>query len=406
MNKLQQTIDILSKLISFDTTSSHSNMSLIEYIRDYLADFGIESTLIKNEEGNKANLLATIGVQNRPGIVLSGHTDVVPVEDEGWVSPPFQLCERNERLYGRGTCDMKGFIATVLAMVPEFVKAPLKAPFHLCFSYDEEVGCLGVHSLVDHLATLPFRPSLAIIGEPTNMALINGQKGKIAVSCCVKGSAGHSSEAPLHVNAIEYAARAIVEISDVAKSFEVEGPFDNDFNVTHSTMLTTMIQGGKSANITPDYCQFDFEIRHIPSHPAEQVLGKIKHKIEQTLVPDMQKKSPTSGFEWRTKFANPSMGDATQTEGFQHIKELFPATSGKVSYGTEGGIFYSKGNIPSVICGPGSIQQAHKTNEFVEKEQLQKCLEFLDELVSFNSVEKTPQPSKMKMKMEMDLVEA
>ncbi len=380
MSKLEKTISILKDLIQFDTTSCNSNLPIMDYIKDYLKDFGIESTFIKNEEGHKANLLATIGPMDKAGIVLSGHTDVVPVELDGWITPPFELSKRDNRLYGRGTCDMKGFIAAVLASVPDFIDKPLGIPIHLCFSYDEEIGCVGVHSLIDHLETLSIKPRLAIIGEPSNMELINGHKGKIAVRCCVKGSAGHSSYAPKHVNAIEYAARGIVHIADVAKTFETNGPFDLDYTVPHSTMLTTLIKGGRATNITPDFCQFDFEIRHLPNHSSDQVLNKIKHYIDENLVPEMKAISPESGFSWQTKFSYPGMSDATKTAAYESLKKVLPKSAGKVSYGTEGGLFYSKGNIPSVICGPGSINQAHKRNEFIEIDQLTQCLDFLSKL--------------------------
>ncbi|MEM5530737.1 acetylornithine deacetylase [Gammaproteobacteria bacterium AS21] len=388
MSNLSKTIELLSQLIAFDTTSRHSNLPLIEFIEQYLADLGITSTLVFNEEKSKANLIATIGPKDQAGIALSGHTDVVPAEQDGWDSPPFELHQRDGLLYGRGTCDMKGFIAAVLVLVPQWQKANLTAPIHLCFSYDEEIGCLGVHSLIDHLDTLPVKPYLAIIGEPSEMQLINGHKGKVAISCNVKGTAGHSSFAPQHVNAIEYAARCIVYISDKADQIAEQGPFDASYTVPHSTMLTTMINGGRATNITPDDCNFQFEMRHLPNHPADKVLGEIKARIDQELLPKMQKIAPQADITWRTKFAYPGMDDATNSEQFSAIKHLFPKAAGKVSYGTEGGLFSTKGAIPSVICGPGNIEQAHKRNEYVAVDQLEKCLEFLANLVDEALTEK------------------
>jgi len=389
MSNLSKTIELLSQLIAFDTTSRHSNLPLIEFIQQYLAKLGVDSTLVFNEEKSKANLIATIGPKDKAGIALSGHTDVVPAEADGWDSPPFELNQRNGFLFGRGTCDMKGFIAAVLALAPQWQETRLSAPIHLCFSYDEEIGCLGVHSLIDHLETLPVKPFLAIIGEPSEMKLINGHKGKIAISCNVKGTAGHSSFAPHHINAIEYAARCIVYISDSADKIAEQGPFDASYTVPHSTMLTTMINGGTATNITPDHCNFQFEMRHLPNHPADKVLGSIKEKIDEELVPKMQKIAPQADITWRTKFAYPGMTDATNSEQFATIKHLFPEAAGKVSYGTEGGLFSAKGAIPSVICGPGNIEQAHKRNEFVAIDQLEQCLGFLTNLVDEALTEKS-----------------
>ncbi len=380
MSRLHNAIDLLGKLVAFDTTSKNSNLGLIHFVRDYLAQYGIESTLFHDETGEKANLLATIGPKDVPGIALSGHTDVVPALEKSWISPAFELTERDGKLFGRGSADMKGFSACALAMVPELVKRDLAIPFHLCLSYDEEVGCLGVGSMVDHLANLKTPPRLAVIGEPTEMKVINGQKGKFSMRVAVTGTAGHSSFAPRHVNAIEYAARAITMISDLAREFEENGPFDNDFTVPHSTMLTTTIGGGTATNVTPDFCEFTFEIRHLPEHDAKAVLDGIKEKILETLDAEMKAKEAETGFEWEEIFSYPGMGDCTDAEAFELVRNIVPEVSGKVSYGSEGGIFEKQGNIPSIICGPGSIKQAHKANEFIEISQIEECLEFLEKL--------------------------
>ncbi|MFH1805921.1 MAG: acetylornithine deacetylase [Pseudomonadota bacterium] len=377
MSRLHLAIDILGRLVAFDTTSKNSNLGLIAYVQDYLAQYGVETTLFHDETGQKANLLATIGPKNAPGIVFSGHTDVVPALEKGWETPAFDMHERDGKLFGRGTTDMKGFVACALAMVPDLVTRSLSMPVHLAFSYDEEVGCLGVGSMVDHLAQLPHPPRLAIIGEPTEMKVINGQKGKYSMRVNVTGTAGHSSFAPHHVNAIEYAARAIAMISDIGRDFEINGPFDPDFTVPHSTMLTTTIGGGTATNVTPDFCEFTFEIRHLPDHDAQTVLAHIQRTVTDTLQAEMQAKEPETGFEWEKIFAYPGMGDCTDADGFALVRNVIPTVSGKVSYGSEGGIFEKQGHIPSIICGPGSIKQAHKRNEFVEISQLDDCLDFL-----------------------------
>lgn len=380
MSRLHNAIDLLGKLVAFDTTSKNSNLGLIHFVRDYLAQYGIESTLFHDETGEKANLLATIGPKGVPGIALSGHTDVVPALETTWISPAFELTERDGKLFGRGSADMKGFSACALAMIPDLVKRDLAIPFHLCLSYDEEVGCIGVGSMVDHLAAMDTPPRLAVIGEPTDMKVINGQKGKYSMRVGVTGTAGHSSFAPNHVNAIEYATRAINLIAEKARDFEENGPFDQDFTVPHSTMLTTTIGGGTATNVTPDYCEFTFEIRHLPDHDAEAVIEEIRTTVMETLDAEMKAKAEETGFSWEKIFSYPGMGDCTDAPAFELVRNIIPEISGKVSYGSEGGVFEKQGNIPSIICGPGSIKQAHKPNEFIEISQLEECLEFLEAL--------------------------
>lgn len=380
MSRLHNAIDLLGKLVAFDTTSKNTNLGLIRFVRDYLAQYGIESTLFHDETGEKANLLATIGPKGVPGIVLSGHTDVVPALESGWISPAFDLTEREGRLFGRGAADMKGFSACALAMIPELVKRDLAIPFHLCLSYDEEVGCIGVGAMVDHLAAMQAPPRLAVIGEPTDMKVVNGQKGKYSMRVGVTGTAGHSSFAPHHVNAIEYGARAIGLIAEKAREFEENGPFDPDFTVPHSTMLTTTVSGGTATNITPDYCEFTFEIRHLPDHDAEAVIGDIRTTVTDTLEAEMKARAAATGFCWEKIFSYPGMGDCTDAPAFELVRNIIPEISGKVSYGSEGGVFEKQGNIPSVICGPGSIRQAHTPNEFIEISQLEDCLDFLQAL--------------------------
>ncbi|QUJ70232.1 acetylornithine deacetylase (plasmid) [Photobacterium sp. GJ3] len=373
-------LSILQKLISFDSTSSKSNLDLIDWIQAFLSEHDINPTIIYNQEKTKANLFAHIGPEKEGGIVLSGHTDVVPAVEPDWNSNPFEMSIRDGLVYGRGTCDMKGFIAVVLYNIAKLNHNELTAPLYLIFSYDEEVGCIGIHSALDYLRQNNIHPDLAIIGEPSMMNTINGHKGKISVQCHVKGTCGHSSDAPNQVNAIEYAAKAIVKISEQAERFKTEGPYDHDYTVPHNTMLTTMISGGVATNITPEDCAFRFEIRHLPETQPLHVLQKLYDDIDTQLTPGMKAVDPKCGFTWRTQFNYPGMSDACSSDAFMKLNPLFSKPSGKVSYGTEGGSFESINGIPSIICGPGSINEAHKPNEYISLEQLERCDEFVQKL--------------------------
>jgi acetylornithine deacetylase len=377
---LEAAISHLGDLIGFDTTSAYSNLDIIAHLQRYFADLGMETTVLHDESGKKANLIARIGPADVPGIVLSGHTDVVPVDPQSWTSDPFRMEQRGGRLYGRGTCDMKGFAACVMAAAPALLKGPLARPFYFCFSHDEEVGCLGAPAIAKHLAALEVPPALAIIGEPSEMKLINGQKGKISMRVTVRGEGGHSSFAPQHVNAVEYASRIIAMISERARRYEQEGPFDYDFSVPHATALATLIEGGVATNVTPDTCSFVFELRSIDQQVAQADMQALIDEVEAALLPEMHRQSAKTGIEWEEKFSYPAMGDATDTEMFKKLEPILPERGGKVSYGSEGGVFEIEGGIPSVILGPGSIRQAHSPDEYIEIDQLRQCLDFFDTL--------------------------
>ncbi|WP_447928441.1 acetylornithine deacetylase [Vreelandella sp. EE27] len=378
----------LEDLIGFDTTSAHSNLAIIEHMKRYFDELGLDTTVLHAASCEKANLVASIGPRDVPGIVLSGHTDVVPAAAERWTSAPFNLEQRGDRLYGRGSCDMKGFAACVMAAASTLLKGPLTRPFYFCFSYDEEVGCLGAPAIAKHLAALEVPPGLAIIGEPSEMRLINGQKGKIAMQVTVRGEGGHSSFAPQHVNAVEVAARIIAMIGERSRRYEREGPFDHDFSVPHATTLATLVSGGVATNVTPDTCEFVFELRSIDQQAAWSDLQALIDDVESTLLPDMHRIAPSATIEWQERFSYPAMGDATESELFKRLEAILPPRGGKVSYGSEGGVFEIDGGIPSVIIGPGSIQQAHKPDEYVEISQLSECLYFFDALGAWMADEK------------------
>lgn len=375
----------LAALIGFNTVSKHSNHPLIDYMATTLGNLGADITILPDEMGKKFNLIARFGPADVAGLVWSGHTDVVPADEPDWESDPFEMIERDGYVFGRGTCDMKGFAACAMAVAPELAAAKLTCPVYLCFSYDEEVGCLGAPAIARYLATLPVPPEFAIIGEPSMMQLITGQKGKIAMRAEVAGTSGHSSFAPDHVNAIEYAAEAIGRIAIRARRYLSEGPFDPDFTVPHPTMLTTMIDGGVATNITPDSAGFTFELRSISGMDPEADLEALLAEINAEICAPMAAKAEGTGIRFDRLFSYPAMGDARGSEGFARYAHLLPAWGGKVSFGSEGGVFEQLGGIPAVIVGPGSIDQAHKPNEFVDLEQLRQCCGFLGSLIELIS---------------------
>ncbi len=375
------TKEMLARLVSFDTTSCHSNLALIHWVQDYLGEYGVRSELIYDATKNKANLHAVVGPEDRAGVVLSGHTDVVPVEGQAWDSDPFQLREHDGRLYARGTCDMKGFIAVALAKLPEMVKKPLASPIHFALSYDEELGCLGAHDLVKRLAGLPVRPKLCVVGEPTSMKAITGHKGICDFDCTVHGKESHSSLAPYAVNAVENAAELVAYIKSVARRMASEGPFNKQFDPPFTTVHTGMIKGGTALNIVPNLCEFSFEIRNIPEVNPETLVEEIRQYAFKTLEPRMKDIDPKTGFSFKPSARVHAFDIANDDPAVDFVLSLSGSNATeKVSFATEAGLFQQRG-IPTVVCGPGSIAQAHKPNEFVAVDQLTKCENFMDRLL-------------------------
>lgn len=372
---------MIKRLVGFDTTSRDSNLTLIDYVRDYLSGHGVESRLVFDETGKKANLFATIGPQDEPGIVLSGHTDVVPVDGQEWSTDPFALVEKDGKLFGRGTCDMKSFVAVTLALVPEFKRSQLKVPVHLAYSYDEEVGCLGVRRLLDDLRKNDVRPLACVVGEPTGMKVIRAHKGKIAVRCHVRGFECHSSLAPQGVNAVQYAAEIVAYITAMNRRFAADGPFDREFDVPHTTAHTGVIRGGTALNIVPKDCSFDFEFRHLTAHDPRALLAEVRNFVDSKLVPEMRKVQADTGISWEELSTFPGLTTSEDAEIVQRAKAASGHNStSKVAFGTEAGLFEAAG-IPTVVCGPGDIEQAHKPNEFVALEQVAQCETFLRRFV-------------------------
>lgn len=376
-----ETMDVLKTLISFDTTSYRSNLELIDYVREYLKDLGVISTLDFNKEKTKANLYAVIGPQDRRGIALSGHTDVVPVEGQNWTVDPWRLNQKDGLIYGRGTTDMKGFISVVLASVPNMVSAELRKPIHLCLSYDEEIGCLGIRSLLEYLSVQDNRPEACFVGEPTDMEVVIGHKGKLATRCRVKGHACHSSLAPQGVNAVEFAAKVITFLSGMAKRKQQEGPFDDAYDIPHTTIHTGVIHGGTMVNVVPEECEFLFEFRSLPADKPEDMLVEVQNFARDKLEPSMKEINPETGFLWEEDSRFPGLDTAVGAEIVKLAQQFSGSQSvKKVAFGTEAGGFARTG-IPAIVCGPGSIQQAHKPDEFVHPAQLVACEKFINNVI-------------------------
>jgi len=370
--------DLLAKLVGFDTTSAKSNLDLITFVQDYLHRNGIASTLVPSADDRKASLYATIG-DGEGGIGLSGHSDCVPVEGQTWTSDPFTLTERDGKLYGRGTCDMKGFIACVLASVPLFKARKLKEPIHIIISYDEEVGCAGVRPLLALLGENLPRPRVIIVGEPTSMQVIDGHKRIDVYLTTVTGKEAHSSLPAIGVNAISVAAKLVDEIDRVAAEIATT---ENDphFEPPYSTVSVGMIEGGTAPNIVPKTCEIRWQIRGLPSADADAVPGKLAAFAEKSLLPQMRKVAPEASVEIESQTSVPAFSAAPQSDAVALAMALTGAnrTSG-VSYATEAGLF-EKAGCPAVVCGPGDIAQAHAADEFVSIAQLEACLKFLGDL--------------------------
>jgi acetylornithine deacetylase len=377
--------ELLAQLVRFDTTSRESNLALIDFVRTYLQDHGVACELVYNAHKSKANLLATLGPADVPGIVLSGHTDVVPVDGQRWSVAPFELTEKDGKLYGRGTADMKGYIACVLACVPALVKAPLRMPVHIALSYDEEVGCLGVRSLIERFHGQAVKPLLCVIGEPTELKPVLGHKGKLAVRCDVHGAACHSAYAPSGVNAIEYAARLISELVRLGEGLKAPQHLDQRFDPPFSTVQTGLINGGKALNIVPQNCSFDFEVRALPAQDPWQVAQQLQHYAEQILLPAMQAVSAQSAISFSELSSYPGLATSLQSQAAEWVAQFCGSQEfGTVAFGTEGGLFDQAG-IPTVVCGPGSMEQGHKPDEFISVAQLDACDQMLSRVVGFVS---------------------
>ena len=377
--------DILQQVIAFNTTSHLSNLQIIDYIKKYLDNYDISSTIFPNENGQKASLYATIGPATESGIGLSAHTDVVPVTGQEWATDPFTLTEKDQRLYGRGTCDMKGFLACVLAMVPEFKSKKLKMPIHLLFSYDEEIGCIGVRPMINKLGTELVKPKYVIVGEPTSMQVVDAHKGIQSYMTEVTGFEAHSSVPENGVNAINYANLLIMklmQISEEAKSFA-----NDRFLPSYSSIHIGTIEGGTARNIIPKKCRFFWEIRSLPGFNVQAVLDELNAYSEELMI-DMRKTYQDASIITDCHNQVSAFATSDNKQG-QHLKSLVMKWAGQndtfaVSYATEAGLFET-GGCPTVVCGPGNIEQAHKPDEYIEIRELEKCMQFLKKVSEYAS---------------------
>jgi acetylornithine deacetylase len=375
------TVELLERLVAFDTTSRKSNLPLISFVRDYLDAHAVPYRLSFDETGEKANIHAMIGPQTAGGVALSGHVDTVPVDGQAWSSDPFTLRHDNGRLYARGSCDMKGFVASCLAAVPDFLARKPTRPLHLFISYDEEVGCWGAQRLIRDLADSGRVPALCVVGEPSGMKPILAHKGKRNLRVSVRGKPGHSSEPDKGVNAIQAAGEAIAYIAQEARRLKLEGPFEDGFDPPHTTIHVGTIQGGTILNIIPEHAEFIMEWRHIPGDDPDAHIERLRAHVARHIEPAMKAVDPNSGFSYEVQVVMPGMAISADHELTAVVKQLTGSNStGKVSYGTEGGFFQEAG-IPTIICGPGHIAQAHQPDEFVARSELDACDAFIRRLV-------------------------
>jgi len=373
--------EMLAKLVSFNTESQRSNLELIDFCRDYLTSHGVESTLVPSPDGQKANLYATIGPKVDGGVVLSGHTDVVPVAGQDWTSDPWTLTERDGKLYGRGACDMKGFDAIALALVPEMVKAPLKRPVHIALSYDEEVGCIGAAIMAKAMTAAGLKPAAVIVGEPSMMQVVTGHKGGTRLKTTVRGHAVHSSRVDIGVPAVMIAGQLIAWSAETMAQNKARARNDNGFEPPYSTLHVGTVQGGTAVNITAELCSFAHEVRVVPGDEGTDYVGLYKARVAE-LEAQMKAIAPESGIKVEITSMTPPLAPEVDGEA-ERLSRRLTGDNGShvVAYGTEGGLFQGEG-WSTVVCGPGDIAQAHQPDEFITVAQLDAGTAFVRGLIA------------------------
>lgn len=370
---------MIERLVAFDTVSRHSNLALIEFVQDYLDSFGITSTLVHNDDGHKANLYATVGPMVEGGIMLSGHTDVVPVDGQPWHSDPFTVVERDGKLYGRGTCDMKSFHAIALALLPEMKN--LKKPIHFALSYDEEVGCQGAPRMIRQIVKQLPKPQAVIIGEPTELKIVTGHKGITAVHTTVTGYEAHSSQTQRGVSAVMTAAKLINYLDEQAQKRRQYGPHADDFEPPYTSIHVGTVQGGTAVNIISRHCEFVWDIRHIPGDDPEQIIADFEQYCRQQIEPQMQAIAAKTGIHTEVSVQAPALQHEADNSAIELVKALTGQNAThRVPFATEGGQFQEAG-FATVVCGPGSIDQAHQPDEFISLAQVNMGIEFIRNLI-------------------------
>lgn len=386
---LQTAVSILAEITAFDTTSRESNLKLIDHIQSYLGNFGIDSRLTHNESGTKANLWATIGPNIAGGVVLSGHIDVVPVDGQDWSKPAFSMWQNDDKLYGRGVVDMKGFVAIALALVPLMLRQELKTPIHLAFSYDEEVGCIGVRRLINDVKNNLPLPRAVIIGEPTSMKIIGGHKGSRSLTSVVRGVPAHSSDPRLGSNSIMATARLVSYLEALQKKLQDAADPDSPFDPPYTTIDLGKINGGTANNIIPEFTTIDWGMRIIPTDDGEAIENRVRDFIANEIDPILKNVEAfdtpveTAGVETTLYNVVPPLVPDTNSDAEQLIRHLTGLNnSGVVSFGTEAGLFQQAG-IAAVVFGPGSIEQAHQPDEYIEIDQIKVCIDFIYQLVDW-----------------------
>jgi acetylornithine deacetylase len=384
---LAETLELLERLIGFDTVSARSNLELVAFVRAWLEDRGIEARLDYDSTDTKASLLATIGPKEPAGVVLSGHTDVVPALGQAWSSDPFRATRRGDRIVGRGSADMKGFLAVALGIVPDLLREPPPRPLHLAFSYDEEVGCKGAPGLLDLMErTLPHLPVGCVVGEPTRMRVVDGHKGKAGFRCTVIGREAHSALTPLGVNAVGIAAELVCEILRMGEGFGRDGPFRDGFEPPHDTASVGRIEGGSQLNIVPGRCSFELEFRTLPGRDPIAHVRAVEAYARDRLLPAMRRTAPEADIVVEEILGYPGLDGGSDSAFGRLCLELSGTTTpAKVSFGSDGGHFARRG-IPTLLCGPGDIAVAHKPDEHVTLDQLARCRAFLQRLAHARAV--------------------
>jgi acetylornithine deacetylase len=376
---------LLRDLVAFPSVTGLSNLPIVAYCEAHLARHGIVGERVVDETGERANLFATVGPSGGGGVVLSGHLDVVPADGAGWRTPPFQLDERAGRLHGRGAVDMKGFLAAVLAKAPTLAAraGDLKKPLHIAFTYDEEIGSFGGKRLYEYLSALPWKPAVTIVGEPTGLRPIGGHKGGFELIAEVRGRPGHSSRPDVGVNAIYYAARLIAHLEAKAAELASKPREGSLFDPPYTTISVGKIAGGEARNVIPAACRFDWEIRPIPGDDGNAILDEIRAYARDVLEREMRRRDPDAGIDIRAEAIYPPLGAEANSPAEALIRRLWtdekPAV---VSFGTDGGYFQLAG-IPTIVFGPGAMAQMHAIDEYIEIEELDRCLRFLDRLIEW-----------------------